>query len=146
MRDDLLELERDIKKMEKFPTTYLTGAVKKGAKLILLATKANAPKEKTRNLVSALVMITEKSKTNGKRVAQITYDRAYNEKLVKVSKDGKRSYYPASQEYGFIMRNGQKKEGKHFMRNSMIQTEGQFSNVVINDMMKRIEKTWAKKG
>jgi hypothetical protein len=40
------------------------------------------------------------------------------------------------------MANGQKKEGKHFMRDSMIQTEGQFSDTVINDMMKRIEKAW----
>ena len=146
MRDDLKDLERDIKRMEKFPTTYLTGAVKKGAKLILMATRAAAPKGKTGNLASALILVSEKSKTKGKRVAQVTFDRAYNEKLVKVSKDGKRSYYPASQEYGFIMRNGQKKEGKHFMRNSMIQTEGQFSDTVINDMMKRIEKAWAKKG
>jgi hypothetical protein len=107
-----------------------------------MATKAAAPKGKTENLASALIVVSEKSKTKGKRVAQVTFDRAYNEKLVKVSKDGKRSYYPASQEYGFIMRNGQKKEGKHFMRDSMIQTEGQFSDTVINDMMKRIEKAW----
>lgn len=140
--DDLQKLERDLKRMEKFPTTYLTGAVKKGIKPILLATQMNAPIGETGNLVRALTTIMEKSKTKGKRVAEVTFDRAYNDRLAKVSKGGKRSYYPSSQEFGFKLRNGKKKEGLHFMRDAADMNAEKFGEIVTSEMMKKIEKAW----
>jgi hypothetical protein len=38
--DDLDKLERDLKRMEKFPTKFLKGAVHKAAKPILAEAKA----------------------------------------------------------------------------------------------------------
>jgi ribosomal protein L2 len=142
MRDDLKDLERDIKRMEKFPTQYLKQAVAKAGKLILSQVKIRAPKGKTNALVDALILVPEKKTKTGKRVIQITYDRAYNSQLAKISKDGKRSYYPASQEFGWIKENGQKEPGRHFMRNSADAAAPGFEVMVINTMMDRINKAW----
>jgi HK97 gp10 family phage protein len=139
--DDLQKLERDLKRMAKFPTTMLTASVKKGAKIILELARAKAPEDKG-NLRAAMKLQLEKSSTKGKKVYEITFDRAYNDTFAKVSKGGKRSYYPASQEFGWIMRNGIKHEGLHFMRNAADEGEAQFDETVVNEMMKKIEKAW----
>jgi hypothetical protein len=97
--DDFARLERSIKRMEKFPTKYLTAAVKKG-------------------------------------------DKAYNEQLAKTSKGGKRSYYPASQEFGWIKKDGTKVPGKHFIRDAGDSNEGKFQKTVIDTMMVKIAKEW----
>ena len=139
--DDLQKLERDLKRMAKFPTTMLTGVVKKAANPILRDAKANAPM-KSGALKEAMTLRLEKSKTKGKKVYQITYSASSNDKLVKTSKDGKRSYYPASQEYGFITRSGAKVAGLRFMRNAADKGAPQFERDVINGMMSKIEKAW----
>ena len=139
--DDFKRLEMSIKRMEKFPTRYLTAAVKKGANPILRSAKEKAP-ERTGLLKRALILKLEKSKKKGKKVYQVTFDKAYNEQFAKVSKSGKRSYYPASQEYGWIKRDGTKVPGKHFLRDSADDNTRNFEKTVISEMMKRIETEW----
>jgi HK97 gp10 family phage protein len=139
--DDFARLERSIKRMEKFPTKYLTAAVKKGANPILKDAKANAP-EDTGLLKKAMILKLEKTKTKGKKTYQVTFDKAYNEQLAKTSKGGKRSYYPASQEFGWIKKDGTKVPGKHFIRNAGDSNEGKFQKTVIDEMMKKIAKEW----
>jgi hypothetical protein len=141
--DDLMELERAFKKMGDVPTRFLTKAVKSEAQPLLLKTQMNAPIGETGNLLRAMVLISEKSKP-GKRVMQITYDSAFNDRLAKTSKSGKRSYYPASQEYGFMLRNGIKKQGKRFMRNTADANAASFSGGIITYMMNKIETEWRK--
>lgn len=139
--DDFERLEKDIMKMEKFPTRFLTAAVKKSAQPILLQVQMKAPIGETGNLIKSIVMIQEKAKA-GKRVMEITYDRAFNDRLVKMSLKGKRSYYPASQEYGWELNNGTKTKGKRFMRDSADANDSRFKDGVIKIMMGKIEKQW----
>lgn len=139
--DDLKKLERDLKRMEKFPTKFLKGAVHKAAKPLLAEAKARAPK-KSGTMIAAMILHDEKSKTTGKRFTQVTFDSAYNDRLAKESKTGKRSYYPASQEFGWIKQDGTKVPGKHFMRDAADAKESEFDKIVIEDMMGRIEKAW----
>lgn len=51
---------------------------------------------------------------------QVYMDHRMNETFVKLRKDGKRYYYPASQEHGFLVRSGngsmRKVQGKHFLK------------------------------
>lgn len=139
--DDLQRLEHDLKLLEKFPTKYLTKAVKDGGAIILAETKRLAPK-RSRTMINAMVVQLERSRKTGKRVVQITFSSKYNSLLVKKSKTGKRSYYPASQEYGWIKRNGERVEGKHFMRDAADTQENAFKKKVIDDMMAKIEAKW----
>jgi hypothetical protein len=141
--DDLIELEKMLKRIEKFPTAKLTKAVKRAAAPMLLQTQVAAPIGETGNLVKALIMNMEKGKP-GKRIAQITYDKAYNDKLAKISLTGKRSYYPASQEYGYKLRNGKKKAGQYFMRRTADKNDAIFKANVVTYMMDDIEKMWRK--
>jgi len=84
----------------------------------------------------------EKSKVKGKKTYQVTFDKAYNDVFVKVSKNGKRSYYPASQEFGWIKKDGTKVPGKHFIRNAGDSNEGKFQKTVIDTMMVKIAREW----
>ena len=139
--DDLQRLEHDLKRLEKFPTRYLSSAVKKGGKIVLDEAKRLAPK-KSGTMINAMVVRLERSAKPGKKVVQITFGREYNDVLAKESKDGKRSYYPASQEYGWITRSGRRIEGKHFMRDAADTQENAFKKKVIDDMMAKIEAKW----
>lgn len=138
--NDFDKLERSIKRMERFPTRYLSGSVKKATKPILQQAKLNAPKD-TGTLKDAIILKREKARP-GKRVYQVTFDKGYNDKLAVMSKSGQRAYYPASQEYGWIRRDGTKVRGKYFMRNAADRNAKGFERAVINDMMKRIEREW----
>lgn len=64
----------------------------------------------------------ENSKNPFKIGRQVYMDHRMNETFVKLRKDGKRYYYPASQEYGFLVRsnNGSMRKipGKHFLKAS----------------------------
>ena len=48
----------------------------------------------------------EQSKNPGKAVGEIGMDPGLNDTFVKMTKDGKRYYYPASKEYGFLHKDG----------------------------------------
>lgn len=63
----------------------------------------------------------ERSATPGKVVYDVVFDAAMNDTFVKMSKAGKRYYYPASQEYGFRIGRGKKKPGLYYMRNTAIE-------------------------
>jgi hypothetical protein len=139
---EMRRLDKMYSKMEISIPKELTKAVKKGIKPIYNEAKANAPKGKTGNLKDAMITKREKSKKRGKVVYQVTFDSAYNDVLQKVSKDGKISYYPASQEYGWVLKSGKKVPGKYYMRNAADKLAGEFGEVVIKSMMARIETEW----
>ncbi|CEG26009.1 HK97-gp10 family putative phage morphogenesis protein [Bacillus sp. B-jedd] len=113
----LKELEKTIKRLGKLPQKCVTKAARKGANIGLKAARQNAPVDEG-NLKKALVLKGEKSKIKGKKVYQITFDPKMNYVLVKESKAGKRSYYPASQEYGFQTVNGGYIPGYRYLRHA----------------------------
>lgn len=142
--DDLDKLIADLKKMEKFPTKYLTASVKKAGKIVLEKTRSYAPVGETGNLRDGLIFVMEKGLKKGIRVGNITFNSEDSDKLVRYTKDGTRYFYPSSLEYGFISRSGRKIEGTRFMRRAAQDTQIQHAKKIIDEMMRRYEKEWKK--
>jgi phage protein, HK97 gp10 family len=109
------ELERAFERLGKVPQTVATKSARAGATIVQKAAKANAP-EDTGKLKRGIVLKRERSKVKGKTVYDVLPDPGMNNEFVKTSKDGKRSYYPASQEYGFLTVDGRYIPGYRYMR------------------------------
>lgn len=84
----------------------IQGLVESAAGTLAVRIRTNAPK-KSGDLISGIVPSPweENSKYPGKIVRQVYMDAGMNDTFVKVSKAGKRYYYPASQEFGFQIAN-----------------------------------------
>lgn len=89
--------------------------------------RTKAPR-KTGALISGIIPSPweENSKYPGKIVRQVYMDAGMNDTFVKVTKSGKRYYYPASQEYGFRVANRsgnrvKRVPGKYFMAGTSIE-------------------------
>lgn len=149
--DDLMKL---LQRVEKTPAKVMTGAVKKAANIAKAEAKALAPKGKTGNLRRAIGIFAEKRRV-GKKVYQLAFNRNYSDifarykrgsysnlyssrkghKSTRVNKFvGKRYYYPASQEYGFKLRNGGRKPGKFFMRKSSKENRFQLEQMIVDEL------------
>ena len=142
--EGLEELKSAIKGFETIPKKIITKSTRKGAREVLLAARANAPKD-TGILRRALYVKGERSKNKLKKVFEVTFNKKYNDKLVKISKEGKRSYYPASIEYGFITKSGAKTQGVHYLRRAAQENEETAKKVIVDNLISNIEKEWAKK-
>jgi HK97 gp10 family phage protein len=132
--DDLLNYFKD---MEKLPQKCVTQASKKGANIVLYSARSKAPFLKGK-LKKGIILKAEKTKVKGKKVYQITFSN--DPDFIKISKDGKRSFYPASQEYGWIDKNGVRHEGKHFMRDALVTNSEQVESTIVNEFIKNMEK------
>lgn len=141
--EGLDELRRKLDTLEKLPQRVVTKAARKGANILKKSTKMDAP-EDSGLMKRAIVIKPEKTKTKGKKMMQITFDRAFNgdgqNGLVKVGKNGKRAYYPSSQEYGFRTRNGGYIPGYHFMKESAVSNNDQVERVMIETLSTEIDK------
>ena len=133
------ELVRTMKKLEKLPKKHVTRSAKKGARIALSDAKANAPEEDG-NLKKGIILKGERNKPKGKKVFQVTFDPAMNDVFVKTTKNGKRYYYPASQEYGYMTRDGGYVPGFHFLRNSIEDNSSRMERVMVDTMGKEIDK------
>ena len=121
---------------EVLPNRELGKIVKRGADMVLRATRSAAPM-KTGQLRDGIVLHKEKSKHKGKAVYDVYMDPNKNDVFQKPIKNRVRSqrsyaYYPASQEHGFFSRRPDggmtytrpdgsvasinKVPGKHYMR------------------------------
>lgn len=138
------DLKKSVEKLGALPQKAVTPAARKGSNILLKAIKATAPVD-TGTMKKALKLKPERSRKKGKKVYQVTYDSSYNDQLVKVSKDGKRSYYPASQEYGFFTRSGSYIPGYHFMRDTTTAKASETEKVIVKELIKNVDKEWAKK-
>ena len=113
--------------------TQIQRIVQISAASLAVMIRTNAPR-KTGDLIKGIVSSPweEKSAYPGKIVRQVYMDARMNDTFVKVTKSGKRYYYPASQEFGFrIVRRSTisrrntpsrsaKVPGKFFMRDTFI--------------------------
>jgi len=131
------ELEKLIKDLGKLPQKTVDKAARSGADIALRPAKENAPVE-SGTLKEHIVTGAEKSKVTGKKVYRI--GMAPNDDFVKISKEGNRSYYPASQEFGFITRDGGYVQGKHFLRDSIDQNAEQIKKKVVEVLTAEIDK------
>lgn len=133
------ELEKTIRKLGKLPQKCVTKAAKKGAQIALKAAKQKAP-FLTGALEEGIILKGEKTRRKGKKVYQVTMNPAMNDVFVKTTKDGKRYYYPASQEYGFIKKDGGYVPGFHYLRDSLVDNKERIEKTVVDVLAKEIDK------
>jgi len=137
--EGMKELERTIRKLGKLPQKCVTKAAKKGAQIALKAAKQKAP-FLTGALEEGIILKGEKTRRKGKKVYQVTMNPAMNDVFVKTTKDGKRYYYPASMEYGFITRDGGYVPGFHYLRDSLVDNKAAIERTVVDELAKQIDK------
>ena len=137
--EGMKELERTIRELGKLPQKCVTPAAKKGARIALKAAKAKAP-FLTGALEEGIILKGEKLRKRGKKVYQVTMNPAMNDVFVKTTKDGKRYYYPASMEYGFITRDGGYSPGFHYLRDALVDNKTAIERTVVDELAKQIDK------
>ena len=137
--EGMKELERTIRELGKLPQKCVTPAAKKGARIALKAAKAKAP-FLTGALEEGIILKGEKTRRKGKKVYQVTINPAMNDIFVKTTKDGKRYYYPASMEYGFITRDGGYSPGFHYLRDALVDNKTAIERTVVDELAKQIDK------
>lgn len=158
--DGMNDLKKSLDRLGALPQKVVTGAAKKGAKVWLNAVKATAP-EDTGALKSGIVLKGEKTRKKGKKVYDVTFDSGMNDVFAKehvasanssvvTNKNAKpgekaRAYYPASQEFGYITKNGGYEPGLHYMRDAAIESAPAAEIVIVSEMTKKIDKEWNKK-
>lgn len=109
----------DLAALSRLSEAEIEGPVRSSASALLSRMQAAAP-YRSGALRSGLIVLPgrEKSSTYGKVVNDIAFDAAMNNTFVKMSKSGKRYYYPASQEYGFRISRGRRVPGLYYMRDT----------------------------
>lgn len=138
------KLEKSLKRLGQVPQKHVTSSSRKGMNIAFREAKNKAPVDEG-NLKSGLKLIGEKSRTKGKKVYQVVFDRAKNDIFQKKNKEGKvTGYYPASQEYGFFAKNGRYIPGYHFLRKSLESKAKSIERKIIEDMQNKIEKELSK--
>ena len=134
--DELLQYMGDL---EKLPQKVVTRSVKQGANISLKSAKGKAP-FLSGDLESGIVLKAEKTRTKGKKVYQTAMDKNKNDLFQKVSKSGKKYYYPASQEYGFRTKNGGYVPGIHYLRDSLTNNASTIEKTIISNVITEIDK------
>lgn len=144
--DGMDKLKKDIKKLGKVPQKHVTASAKKGMNIVLKDARANAPYE-TGMLKKGIILIGEKSKTKGKKVYEVVFDRSMNDVFQKTDAEGNISaYYPVSQEYGFFTKNGRYIPGYRFIHESLANNAEVAGQKMITEMKKKIDTEIAKVG
>ena len=149
----IVKLVKMLDKAGVSPQKAITRAASKGITPVKRAVRGIVPVGETGNLKRAITRKAEKSRARGKKVYEVTFDKAYNDVLQKPIKNpgvagGKsdKAYYPASQEYGLLTRSKGKGysyvPGLHFMRQGAEQSEAQSKQIMIDTMEKELDKLW----
>lgn len=138
------ELERTFQRLGKVPQTVATKSARAGGSIALKSAKANAPEDEG-HLKRGIVLKRERTKVKGKAVYDVTIDPAMNDVFVKVSKEGKRSYYPASQEYGYMTENGRYIPGYRYMRRALDDNKENIERKVLEVTGKEVDKALQKR-
>nr|WP_025853026.1 HK97 gp10 family phage protein [Paenibacillus ehimensis] len=141
----LKELQRDIKLLGRVPQSAATKGARAGGKIILGAAKGNAPVD-TGDLKSGLIMKKERKTAPGKAVYDVMPDPAKNDIFVKMSKDGKRAYYPASQEYGFLTVDGRYVPGYRYLRHALDHNKTIIEETILSTAGREVDKVLRSKG
>ncbi|MBD0381287.1 HK97 gp10 family phage protein [Paenibacillus sedimenti] len=139
------ELERDIKLLGRVPQAAANRGANAGGRIALRAARAYAPVE-TGALKKGLFLKKERKVKPGKAVYDVMPDPAKNDIFVKISKEGNRAYYPASQEYGFLTVDGRLIPGKRYMRRAIDEHTGEIERAVLEAAGKELDKVLRKKG
>lgn len=144
----LKELIRDIEQLENMPQKQITSGVRAGTKVILKEAKSIAKqRRKSGKMWKKLTLKAEKTRKKGKKVIQVTYPKTERfQEAVKVTKDGKRYYYPSSQNFGFKTKDGDRVEGLKFFQKSMQNKGDDAAKVIVEEIGKEIDKMLSEGG
>lgn len=137
--DGMKELERAFKKLGKVPQPIATKSARAGGNIAFKFAKSNAPVD-TGALQQGIIMRKEKSRIKGKSVYRVMPDPSKDDVFVKTSNDGKRYYYPASQEYGYLTVDGGYVPGYRFLRKSIDDNKSQIEKKVLEVASKEVDK------
>lgn len=135
--EGLDEVLKMLKTVESLPQKCVNKSARNGAKIPQKDAKDNAP-FLTGALEEGIILKAEKTTKKGKKVYQVTLKD--NPEFVRITASGNRYYYPASQEYGFKLRNGGKVEGLHFMKNSIDKNSNKIESTMIKVLTDEIDK------
>lgn len=135
------EVRRLFEEVGKAPAKVLTKAVKTSAKIVLLAARAGAPVDQG-NLKRGIRLKAERRGKKGKRVYQVgVFGKAGGgEEFVKISERGKRSFYPASQEYGWTDESGKYHPGYRYLRNAADRNAQRVHTMMLEIMAEELDK------
>jgi hypothetical protein len=133
------DLERSFKQLGKVPQAIATKSARAGANISLKAAKRNAPEDEG-NLKRGIILKRERRTKNGKAVFDVMMSPHMNDQFVSVSKDGKRSYYPASQEYGFLTVDGGYVPGYRFLKKSITENSTAIERKILDTAGQAVEK------
>lgn len=133
------ELEETFRALGKVPQTVATQSARAGARIVQRAAKANAPEDEG-HLKKGIIINREKRRVRGKAVYDVMISPHLHDIFVKVSKEGKRSYYPASQEYGFLTADGGYVPGYRYMRRAADENEITVEKKMVAEGRKAIDR------
>lgn len=144
--EGMKELQKSMKKLGKVPQKHVTASAQKGMNIVLKQAKANAPVD-TGELRSGIILIGERSRTKGKKVYRLVFDREKNDIFQKKNKKGKvTGYYPVSQEYGYFTKNGRYIPGFYFIHNALNENTQKVAQTIVDTMKKKIDDEIRKAG
>ncbi len=152
--EGMKELEKALRKLGDVPQKHVTSSSRKAMNIVLKQARATAPYE-TGALSKGMKLVGERSKTTGKKVYQVVFDRQYNHIFQKPVKNPgesgsgrgrKIAYYPFSQEYGFFARDGKYIPGYRFIHDSLAENTGKIDKTIVDEMKKKIDAEIAKVG
>ncbi len=129
------EVQQLLDRVGKASAKVMTASAKAGAKIVQADAKANAT-EDTGAMKRGIKLKAEKRKT-GKKVYRIGFygKSGKGEEFVRIYANGtKRAFYPVSQEYGWVDRNGVRHPGVKFLRNALNNNREAIKNKILETM------------
>ena len=130
----------DLMALSRVSEVHMEAPVRQSSAALAARIRANAP-YRFGALRSGIIVAPgfERTSTYGKIVNDIVFDAAMNDTFVKMSKTGKRYYYPASQEYGFRIGRGKRVPGLYYMRNTAAEFYAQHEETVVASTLEILE-------
>lgn len=135
--EEAIKMIRDVGEL---PQKCVTKAAKKGIQIAKKDAKGGGWVDQTGYLRKGIKEKAEKNRIKGKKVYDLWPDPSMNDVFVKVSKKGKRAYYPASIEHGFKTKSGGYVPGFKFLHNALTNNKNQIEKVIIQTLTDEIDK------
>ncbi len=129
------DVEKLMKEIGKVAQKHITKSVRAGANIVRDEARKNAPLD-TKKLKKSIKAKAERGK-KGKKVFRVGF---YGEGLAKESKDGNRSFYPVSQEYGWTMENGKRIHTKPFLRPAIDNNRERINQVILKTLSTELKR------
>jgi hypothetical protein len=148
--EGLAELERQFRRLEKFPKSKVGKAANAGMKEPLKDARADAPTD-IGTLKKGIIKIREKSpRSRAKVVYRIVFDRGFNHVFQRVDRPiqnpgkygGKKPtpYYPVSQEFGFKTADKGYVPGFKFIQNALKKNQQSSAKKIVEVLSREVDK------